>query len=100
MKQCIFYLQAQIHFLGNIAIWLSGTASLVVYSAILLFYILRRQRAFYDLPEEAWDRFCNVGIVLGTGYLVHYLPYFLVDRTLFLHHYMPAYVFKVCYRVV
>ena len=31
-----------------------------------------------------------------TGYLVHYLPYFLVDRTLFLHHYMPAYIFKIC----
>lgn len=33
--------------------------------------------------------------VLGVGYAVHYFPYFLVDRTLFLHHYMPAYLFKV-----
>lgn len=87
---------AQIHFVGNIVAWLSGTAALAVYVTLLVFYILRRHRACYDIPEDAWLKFCDVGIVMVTGYLVHYLPYFLVDRTLFLHHYLPAYVFKIC----
>lgn len=76
--------------------WLSGTSALALYAALLLFYVLRRQRSCYDIPDTAFDKFCNLGQVLGAGYLIHYLPYFLVDRTLFLHHYMPAYVFKVC----
>ena len=76
--------------------WLSGTAALGLYTAVLLFYILRRQRSCYDIPHPVFDKFCNLGQVLGAGFLIHYLPYFLVDRTLFLHHYMPAYVFKVC----
>ncbi|XP_018024588.1 protein O-mannosyltransferase 1 [Hyalella azteca] len=87
---------AQIHFVGNIVTWLSGTASLVFFTALFILYILRRQRSCYDIPEDAWDNFCNLGQVLGGGYLVHYLPYFLVDRTLFLHHYMPAYIYKLC----
>ena len=33
-------------------------------------------------------------LVIG-GYLLNYLPYFLTDRTLFLHHYLPAVIFKI-----
>jgi len=87
---------AQVHFIGNIVIWLSGTASLVVYLALFLIYLLRRQRSCNDLPEEAWNKFCTIGEVFGVGFAIHYFPYFLVDRTLFLHHYMPAYLFKLC----
>lgn len=87
---------AQVHFLGNIVIWLSGTLAMLGYLALFVVYLLRRQRSCYDLPESAWKKFCTVGEILGIGYAVHYFPYFLVDRTLFLHHYMPAYVFKVC----
>ncbi|KAK8391959.1 hypothetical protein O3P69_017520 [Scylla paramamosain] len=87
---------AQVHFLGNIVVWLSGTVALLGYVALFVVYLLRRQRSCYDLPESAWNKFCTVGEILGIGYAVHYFPYFLVDRTLFLHHYMPAYVFKIC----
>ena len=87
---------AQIHFIGNVLIWLSGTLALLSYGAIFIFYILRRQRACYDLPENIWNKFCTIGEVLCVGYILHYFPYFLVDRTLFLHHYIPAYIFKVC----
>lgn len=87
---------AQVHFIGNIVTWLSGTLSLVAYGGLFLVYLLRRQRACYDLPENAWNKFCSIGEILGVGYAVHYFPYFLVDRTLFLHHYIPAYIFKLC----
>ena len=33
--------------------------------------------------------------MLLAGYLLHYLPFFFYDRTLFLHHYLPAYMFKL-----
>lgn len=87
---------AQIHFIGNIVSWLSGTLSLVCYLGLFVFYLLRRQRACYDLNEAVWDKYCTIGEVLCVGFAIHYLPYFLVDRTLFLHHYMPAYMFKLC----
>lgn len=57
--------------------------------------MMRRRRLCYDIDENEWNRFIAVGEVLFAGYLVHFLPFFVVERTLFLHHYLPAFVFKV-----
>nr|CAD7394767.1 unnamed protein product [Timema cristinae] len=86
---------AQVHLLGNLVVWLSGSASLLIYSTLLVFYLMRRRRRCYDLPPEVWQNFTLVGEVLLAGYLFHYIPYFFVERTLFLHHYLPAFTFKV-----
>lgn len=86
---------AQIHLLGNIIIWYSGTISLVLYSVILVFYLLRRRRQCFDLNEFQWEKFKSIGEIFLTGYLMHFLPYFFVERTLFLHNYLPAYIFKI-----
>lgn len=83
------------HLLGNIAIWYSGTISVIVYSALLIFYLIRRRRKCYDIAEEEWEKFVNNACVLLAGYFLHFLPYLFVERTLFLHHYLPAFIFKV-----
>lgn len=87
--------QAQIHLLGNLVIWYSATISLLIYCSFLVFYLLRRRRLCFDLDEENWVKFRFLGEVFLAGYLFHYLPYFFVERTLFLHHYLPAFCFKV-----
>ncbi|GIX90655.1 protein O-mannosyltransferase 1 [Caerostris darwini] len=89
------HLIAQIHLLGNIAIWYSATFALVLYLSVFVFYLLRRRRQCYDIPEDVWDKFCIAGKVFLLGYFLHFIPYFFVDRTLFLHHYLPAYLFKL-----
>ncbi|XP_032664728.1 protein O-mannosyltransferase 1 [Odontomachus brunneus] len=86
---------AQVHLLGNIAIWYSGTTSVIVYSALLIFYLMRRRRKCFDIAEEEWEKFVNNAYVLLAGYFLHFLPFLFVERTLFLHHYLPAFVFKV-----
>ncbi|KAG8228394.1 hypothetical protein J437_LFUL003866, partial [Ladona fulva] len=86
---------AQVHLLGNIIVWYSGTISVVAYCSILVFYLLRRRRECYDISNEAWNKFVIMGEVLLGGYLIHYLPYFFTEKTLFLHNYFPALVFKI-----
>lgn len=86
---------AQIHLLGNVAIWYSGTAAFIAYVALLVLYLLRRRRQCYDIDEATWMQFRACGEVLLVGYLMHFLPYFFVDRTMFLHNYLPALVFKI-----
>ncbi|KAK9872256.1 hypothetical protein WA026_017057 [Henosepilachna vigintioctopunctata] len=85
---------AQIHLLGNIIIWYSATIGLFFYVMLLIFYLLRRRRLIFDLDEQTWDQFRMIGEVFLTGYIFHYIPYYFVDRTLFLHHYLPAFIFK------
>ncbi|CAG0918698.1 unnamed protein product, partial [Notodromas monacha] len=86
---------AQIHLLGNVLVWYTGTFALVLYFLLLVFYLMRRRRNCYDIPEDVWQQFRFSGEVLGAGYLMHFVPYFLADRTLFLYNYFPALLFKL-----
>ncbi|XP_061707440.1 protein O-mannosyltransferase 1 [Cydia pomonella] len=86
---------AQIHLIGNLVTWYAGSLAVLVYVALLCGLALRGRRACADLPARAAERFAAAGHVLFLGYWLHYLPYFFVDRTLFLHHYLPAYMFKI-----
>lgn len=86
---------AQIHLLGNVLIWYSCTLGIVVYFGLFIFYLLRRHRRFFDIDEKEWNRLLKVGHIYFIGYLMHYIPYFTMDSTLFLHNYMPAFLYKV-----
>ncbi|XP_061393560.1 protein O-mannosyltransferase 1 [Musca vetustissima] len=86
---------AQIHLLGNILIWYTCTLGIIVYFGLFIFYLLRRQRLCYDIDENEWNRLLTVGHIYFIGYLIHYIPYFTMDTTLFLHNYMPAFLYKV-----
>lgn len=86
---------AQIHLIGNIVIWYSGTAALLVYAGLFTIYLLRRRRLCYDLSPFEWRRFQLAGELFFAGYLFHFLPYLFVERTMFLHNYLPSFVFKV-----
>ncbi|XP_054006271.1 protein O-mannosyltransferase 1 [Hylaeus anthracinus] len=86
---------AQVHLLGNIVIWYSGTVCILIYILLLIFYMLRRRRMCFDIAYKEWNKFSNIGSTLLTGYLLHFLPFFFVERTLFLHHYLPAFIFKL-----
>lgn len=91
---------SQIHLLGNIMIWYTGTTALILYILLNIFYVLRRRRLHFDLPENEWHRFRQVGDSFLVAYFIHYLPYFTMDRALFLHNYLPAFLFKIlllCY---
>ncbi|XP_032598902.1 protein O-mannosyltransferase 1 [Drosophila grimshawi] len=91
---------AQIYLLGNVLIWYMASAGLLIYAGLLIFYALRRRRLCFDISAVEWRRFLIAGDTFFVGYLMHYLPYFFVDRTLFLHNYLPAFVFKLlllCY---
>lgn len=89
-------MQAQIHLLGNIALWYSCTISLFVYAALMAFYLLRRRRQINDLNDQEWMKFESFGCTLFIGYIINFAPYFFVERTLFLHNYLPALVYKIC----
>lgn len=90
-----FLFQAQIHLIGNLVTWYTGSISVLLYGSLLAIYAIRMRRACSDLPPRASKRFYDAGYILFLGYLIHYLPYFFMDRTLFLHHYLPAYMFKI-----
>ena len=90
----------QIYLLGNVITWHSVTLAIVSLAILLLSAVVLEQRIrfapgfgfikqniqfLYDLLEpESGVMFC-----LG-GWLLHYAPFYLMGRQLFLHHYLPA----------
>ncbi|RUS87081.1 hypothetical protein EGW08_005157 [Elysia chlorotica] len=86
---------SQIHLLGNLSVWVTSAVAVVCYIALIVFYLLRRQRAVFDIPEDQWQHVWFLGELFVGGYLLHYIPFFLCERTLFLHHYLPSVPFKI-----
>lgn len=62
----------------------------------MVFYLLRRRRQINDLNNQEWIKFESIGCILFAGYVINFAPYFFVERTLFLHNYLPALIFKIC----
>eukprot|EP00731_Ephydatia_muelleri_P024850 Em0016g1121a len=85
---------AQVTLIGNPLLWWFGCASLGVFPAVSVFYLLRRKRMVFDIPQADFVQWWTGGALLGVGWLLHYAPYFLLSRVLFLHHYLPALPFK------
>uniref|UniRef100_A0A8C3W3U5 Dolichyl-phosphate-mannose--protein mannosyltransferase n=1 Tax=Catagonus wagneri TaxID=51154 RepID=A0A8C3W3U5_9CETA len=86
---------AQIHLLGNIVIWASASLATLAYVLLFLWYLLRRRRSIFDLPEDSWLRWVLAGALCAGGWAVNYLPFFMMEKTLFLYHYLPALTFQL-----
>ena len=44
---------------------------------------------------DCWRLLLRIGQIFAFGYFLYLIPYFAIERTLFLHHYLPALVFKL-----
>ncbi|XP_062361865.1 protein O-mannosyl-transferase 1 isoform X3 [Cinclus cinclus] len=64
---------AQIHLLGNVATWASANAAALVYLCLSLWYLLRRRRKIYDIPEGL-AAFCVCVQVEAGGLLCSEMP--------------------------
>ena len=49
----------------------------------------------YITFPELWLKYVNIAMVTIGGWLFNFMPYFFMDRNLFLHHYLPSLVFKL-----
>lgn len=85
----------QIYLIGNPLIWWSSTAAIAVYVIFKVIAILRWQRGYSDYRNGNWRRFDYEVSVAILGWALHYFPFFLMQRQLFLHHYFPALYFAI-----
>ncbi|KAI6003327.1 glycosyltransferase family 39 protein, partial [Pisolithus marmoratus] len=85
----------QIYLIGNPFVWWSSTASVITYILVRGFIILRAKRGCKDFENTKLVKYDMLCGFLFTGYALHYLPFFLMSRQLFLHHYFPALYFAI-----
>ncbi|KAG5458313.1 MAG: hypothetical protein BJ554DRAFT_1481 [Olpidium bornovanus] len=94
------------YLLGSPAVWWSASTSLIAYlgvtshlSSVFVFiqlagHTLDFRRVVTGLLDE-WSHFIYVGKTLAAGWLLHYIPFCIMGRVTYLHHYFPALYFSV-----
>ncbi|ORX71976.1 glycosyltransferase family 39 protein [Linderina pennispora] len=84
--------------IGNPVLWWSSTLACLLFPLQLAYYAARRMRGCSDWasPEEELH-FWNVSKLLWGGWALHYLPFFLMGRVTYIHHYLPALYFALLF---
>ncbi|GMM44299.1 dolichyl-phosphate-mannose-protein mannosyltransferase [Pichia kluyveri] len=85
-------LRQQIFFVGNIPGWWFECAMILVFTIIVVFDQLTAHRDIHILTKEARSKLYLTNLFFLSAYLIHYLPFFLMGRQKFLHHYLPAHL--------
>ncbi|KAI5776144.1 Dolichyl-phosphate-mannose-protein mannosyltransferase-domain-containing protein [Geopyxis carbonaria] len=82
----------QIYFLGNPIGWWLSSSLLAVLAGILGADQLSQRRGVDALDVRTRNRLYNSTGFFLLAWAAHYLPFFLMGRQLFLHHYLPAHL--------
>ncbi|KAI9312190.1 Dolichyl-phosphate-mannose-protein mannosyltransferase-domain-containing protein [Dichotomocladium elegans] len=81
--------------LGNPLVWWPSFASILAFGLMMAVYNIRMRRHGYQLPPDQMNYFVSVGGTLTLGWFFHYLPFFMMGRVTYLHHYFPALYFSI-----
>ncbi|KAI1788358.1 glycosyltransferase family 39 protein [Ganoderma leucocontextum] len=87
--------QLKYYLVGTPVIWWGGTISLVVGALVAGVYVMRQQRKYVDMEPREWEHFLYVGKVAMVGWGLHYLPFMIMGRVTYIHHYLPTLYFSV-----
>lgn len=83
------------YLLGNPLVYWGSTASLGIFSLLIAWYLIRWQRGYNELTEADLDHIHFSGLYPIIGWVLHYLPFVLMARVTYVHHYYPALYFAV-----
>lgn len=81
--------------LGNPLVYWGSTFSLPLLAAFAAYYLIRWQRGYRDLSPQEIDHFIYSGMYPMIGWFLHYLPFVVMARVTYVHHYYPALYFAI-----
>ncbi|KAK0238936.1 glycosyltransferase family 39 protein [Armillaria nabsnona] len=84
--------QKQIYLIGNLVGWWTCVVMLSIYVGVLGADLLARRRNYNPIEDPVRNRLWNSTGFFFVIWAVHYFPFFLMNRQLFVHHYLPSHV--------
>ncbi|KAF1360451.1 PMT-domain-containing protein [Lizonia empirigonia] len=82
----------QIYFLGNPVGWWLASSLLAVFAGIIGADQLALRRGMDALDDRTRSRLYNSTGFFFLTWAAHYIPFYIMGRQLFLHHYLPAHL--------
>ncbi|RCI07126.1 Protein O-mannosyltransferase 2 [Rhizopus stolonifer] len=83
------------YLIGNPVVWWSSTLAIVSFVMATGVYMIRKRRHLVDMTPGRWNQFCSVGKLFFLGWFFHYIPFYMMGRITYIHHYFPALYFSV-----
>ncbi|GAA5981932.1 hypothetical protein JCM5350_006569 [Sporobolomyces pararoseus] len=83
------------YLVGNAIVWWMGSMSLIIWVFTLLWHLMRFQRKINDFAPGEWNHFLYLSKIAFGGWAFHYLPFLIMGRVTYLHHYLPTLWFSV-----
>lgn len=87
--------EGKLFLVGNPLAWYMAFLSVPLFITLILIDKILKQRGYEIFDEKDCKFLYQKGGFFLLGYFFHYLPFFLMGRALYLHHYLPAYIFSV-----
>lgn len=87
--------KVKFYMLGSPAVWPVSSLAILSLLGLLGAWILLRRRQVYHLVPKNWTFNCYQLKFVTGGWALHYLPFYLLGRVLYLHHYYPALLFAI-----
>lgn len=81
----------QIYLLGNPFGWWFTLSFTIVFVIVIISDQILLRRGLH-LIKESRELFYNYTTFFFFSWMLHYFPFYLMGRQLFLHHYLPAYI--------
>ncbi|KAJ5443640.1 Dolichyl-phosphate-mannose--protein mannosyltransferase 2 [Penicillium daleae] len=83
------------YLLGNPIVYWGSTGGLVGFGLLFIWYLLRWQRGYKELSQQEIDHIHYSGVYPAIGWVLHYLPFIIMARVTYVHHYYPALYFAI-----
>ncbi|CAE6435518.1 unnamed protein product [Rhizoctonia solani] len=87
--------QVKYYLLGHPFVWWSGSIALGLSILATGVFMLRAQRRYVDFGPGEWDHFSYVTKLAFFGWVFHFMPFLVMGRVTYIHHYLPALWFSV-----
>ncbi|KAG8746504.1 Protein O-mannosyltransferase 2 [Ceratobasidium sp. 414] len=87
--------QVKYYLLGHPLVWMGSSTALILSILATGVYVLRAQRKYVDFGPGEWDQFSYVTKLAFFGWAFHFLPFLIMGRVTYIHHYLPALWFAV-----
>ncbi|KAF7595129.1 Protein O-mannosyltransferase 2 [Aspergillus hancockii] len=83
------------YLLGNPSVYWGSTLSLGVFGLLVIWYLVRWQRGYNELSQANIDHIHYSGLYPVIGWILHYLPFIVMGRVTYVHHYYPALYYAI-----
>ncbi|CCE73238.1 Piso0_000267 [Millerozyma farinosa CBS 7064] len=85
----------QIYLLGNAVVWWSSSLAIAAFIVHVIFSVFRWYLGAEIATEKHVFNFNWQASLYVLGWFLHYFPFFIMGRQLFLHHYLPSLYFGI-----